>query len=161
MTPEPRVQRNRFHQLLGCLLLGVLTTGCGDARSGSLSGRVTYQGKPVVFGVVQAFGSDGLPASCLIQPDGSYTLTGLPVGDVRIAVNSPNPAREDISAPTAAINPPPAIAKAKRSRPAAPLPPPADMKRWFPLPAEYADVSTSGIQTRVESRNQAWDIQLK
>lgn len=148
-----------------CFLLIAIATGCGRGRTNSLTGRVTYQGKPLVCGNILAFGSDGLPVSCEIQPDGTYTLTGFPEGDVKVAVTSAKPVDQS------KWKMPPHIAKAKQNRqkeenskPDAPLPlrpkPVIDVTKWFPIPAQYADVSTSGLLTRV-SGNQTWDIELK
>ena len=57
----------------------------------TLTGRVTSQGKPVVFGTVTVITSDQRAHSVPIQPDGTYALKGVPRGPVKVAVSSPNP----------------------------------------------------------------------
>jgi hypothetical protein len=59
--------------------------------STALTGRVTSQGKPVVFGTITAITADQRTFSVPINADGTYLLTDLPSGPVRIAVSSPNP----------------------------------------------------------------------
>ncbi len=57
----------------------------------TLTGRVTSQGKPVVFGTVTVITSDHRTHSVPIRPDGTYVLKGVPHGPVKVAVSSPNP----------------------------------------------------------------------
>ncbi|MCX7429885.1 MAG: carboxypeptidase-like regulatory domain-containing protein [Planctomycetia bacterium] len=57
----------------------------------TLTGRVTSQGKPVVFGTVTVITSDHRTHSVPIKPDGTYVLKGVPRGPVKVAVSSPNP----------------------------------------------------------------------
>lgn len=57
----------------------------------TLTGRVTSQGKPVVFGTVTVITSDHRTHSVPIRPDGTYVLKGVPRGPVKVAVSSPNP----------------------------------------------------------------------
>jgi len=59
--------------------------------STSLAGRVTSQGKPVVFGTVTVLASDHRVYSAPIRSDGTYALKGVPPGAVQVAVTSPNP----------------------------------------------------------------------
>jgi len=57
----------------------------------TLTGRVTSQGKQVVFGTVTVITSDHRTHSVPIKPDGTYVLKGVPRGPLRVAVSSPNP----------------------------------------------------------------------
>ena len=57
----------------------------------TLTGRVTSQGKPVVFGTVTVITSDHRAHSVPIRPDGTYVLKRVPRGPVKVAVSSPNP----------------------------------------------------------------------
>lgn len=77
-------------------LMGLLVfnfAGCpgfGDS-TGTLAGQVTSGGKPVLWGTVTVIGSDNRPRTTNIRPDGTYEVTGLPPGPVRVAVQSANP----------------------------------------------------------------------
>lgn len=57
----------------------------------ALTGTITAQGKPVVFGTVTAITADRRTFTVPINADGTYVLEDLPPGPVRIAVSSPNP----------------------------------------------------------------------
>jgi hypothetical protein len=57
----------------------------------TLAGRVTSQGKPVVFGTVTVLTSDHRTFSVPINTDGTYLVRDLPPGPVRVAISSPNP----------------------------------------------------------------------
>ena len=72
--------------VLLCALLSVELPGAT-----TLTGRVTSQGKPVVFGTVTVITSDHRTHSVPIKPDGTYVLKGVPRGPVKVAVSSPNP----------------------------------------------------------------------
>lgn len=56
-----------------------------------LAGRVTSQGKPVVFGTITVLAADNKTYTVPIAPDGTYVVRHLPAGPVRLAVSSPNP----------------------------------------------------------------------
>jgi hypothetical protein len=55
----------------------------------TVSGTVTYNGKPVHFAliIVQAV-NGGAVANGSIQPDGKYEVKNAPVGEVKVAVNT-------------------------------------------------------------------------
>lgn len=56
-----------------------------------LAGRVTSQGKPVVFGTITVIAADNKTYTVPIAPDGTYVVRHLPPGPVRLAVSSPHP----------------------------------------------------------------------
>ena len=61
----------------------VALTGCG--RRGNelapISGKVTYQGKPLPFGSVMFLPKSGPPATGIIQPDGTFNMITRGLGD--------------------------------------------------------------------------------
>jgi hypothetical protein len=63
-----------------CLLL---SAGCGPSRpnTASVSGRVTFQGKPVTEGTIVFQPENGRPGMSQIGPDGSYSLRTFDPGD--------------------------------------------------------------------------------
>src|SRR5215471_10469528 len=85
----------RCGRLLSYLLMAslfVLTSGCG--RNGTVSGIVYYKGQPLKVGMVQFFPEKkGGDFSSPIGSDGSYSISKLPVGNVRVSVisNTTNP----------------------------------------------------------------------
>ncbi|HEY7423226.1 MAG TPA: hypothetical protein VH682_03195 [Gemmataceae bacterium] len=65
--------------------LGLLTMGCSS--KGDVSGKVSYQGKPLPARAVTFFPSSGEGAfSSRIEMDGSYRMEKVPVGKVKIVI---------------------------------------------------------------------------
>jgi hypothetical protein len=115
------------------VVLVVLVAGCGS-RVATVSGKVTYKGRPVRSGGIVLLNPDGLSiAKGIIQPDGSYVVEGVKHGRVKIGVLSPNPT------------------------PAAKVADPA----WFPLPASLGSPGTSGLTCEVAAAFVEYDIDIK
>jgi hypothetical protein len=129
--------------LLGALCL-VLAGGCGS-RGGTVRGKVTRKGKPVVWGTVTLIGSDGVQYAGQLTPEGTYSIPGVPGGPVKIAVSSPNPDGSSRGGPAAANagtgDGPAPEALANR--------PPAGA--WIRLPEKYSDPQKSGLTGTVNS----------
>src|SRR5262249_8621990 len=79
----------RLCPFVGALLL-VALTGCSPGY-GDLAGSVRYRGKPVTVGEVTVFGGDERPSRVSIQPDGTYAIKGIVVGNITITVASFEP----------------------------------------------------------------------
>jgi hypothetical protein len=112
---------------------------------------VTYDGKPLVSGSVMMVADDGLPLVGVINPDGSYTVSGVPVGKVRVAVNSPPP-----EPPVNAGGPAGPLGKNPASAP----PPLVDDAGWFPIPEKYGDPEQSGLTFHVKRGPNIYNIDL-
>lgn len=74
--------------------------GCGRdrERAGVLHGRVTVGGRPLAGGSVYAVGgvaAGECATNAAVAPDGSYEMSGVPVGVVRIALLPPPGDAED------------------------------------------------------------------
>lgn len=121
------------------VLLALLAPGCGG--TGSLSGLVSYQGKPLVSGRVTAVAGEEGPRVGLIQPDGRYRIDGLPVGPVKLAVESPDP----LAAPSGDGD----GGKVKGRPPG-----------WVALPVKYGDIKTSGLTVDVRAGSGTRDLAL-
>jgi hypothetical protein len=133
------------------LLLGSMLSGCGGGReAATVSGTVTYKGKPLPAGKVSFWGPNDQIASALIAEDGSYEATDVPLGLVKIAVSTPPP-------------PPPEIEKAAR-----------EGKRRFGkgklltapintivIPEKYSSPAKSGLSLTVTEGSQPFSIELK
>jgi hypothetical protein len=126
-------------------LLALLALGCGGR--GDVSGKVTYKGKPLVWGTVQIEGSDKLVKQGNISSDGTYNVQGVAAGEAKVAVNSLDPtsaafqARQSPNAPT------------PKRRP--------EIKGWFPIPEQYQDLSKPKLSYTVKSGQNTIDIELK
>lgn len=140
------------------LVLGL--AGCG-ASAGKVRGKVTHNGKTVVWGTVTIIGSDGVVHDGLIDLNGNYEVDKVPGGPVKIAVNSPNP---DGPRSRGGKDPTPVGGKGKNAPP-----PPSDDPRekflagkekdtgppkppagaWFALPDKFGSPETSGLTGEV------------
>lgn len=130
-------------------LVALVVAGCQG--SGDLSGKVSYQNKPVVWGTVLVVASDGTIHQANIERDGSYSAKGVRVGEAALAVNSPDPTAPLIRKPEVQPLEDPAEARQR-----------AELKRnWFPLPDRYGDPKGSGLTHTVGGGMNARDIELR
>ena len=148
----------RGSRAAGPLLIGLLipATGCGSSDTAEVSGVVRYQGKPVRSGTVMAFDTAGSPHPTDIRPDGTYALSGIPVGAVQLSVQSPDPTR--------GVLPPMFALKRKEIQltpTVSPPRPPVKRNGWFPLPAVYSTPASSGLTTTLKPGPNSFDIDLK
>ena len=124
--------------------LAILSSSCGSPAN-SISGTVTYQGTPLNFGRIYFTINRGEAVrSARIEPDGSYSVEGIPVGETQIAV----------------VVPP--VHQAVPDDPAAPTfggRVPTDVDRVM-IPKRYSEVSTSGLKLTVTHGPQTHDIDL-
>src|SRR5215813_2690773 len=137
--------RSFFRPGVALAFLTLAAVGCGGR--GDVSGKVTYNGKPLVFGTVQFEASDKTFKQGNIEQDGSYSIPGVPVGEAKVAVNSPNPKSGDFQPLQREGRPPP--------------PPRPQIPGWFPIPTEYQDLSKPRLTYTVKSGPNTFDIQLK
>src|SRR5438309_1497865 len=77
----------RLGRLAPPALLALALAGCG-APTGEVSGKVTLEGKPLPGGFVAFIGEGDNPATVSgeIHPDGTYSVSKVPVGKVAITV---------------------------------------------------------------------------
>jgi hypothetical protein len=83
------VRQRRPPALAAVLGLGLLG-GCGEepmehAPTYAVTGKITFQGQPVTKGAVGFHGGEGRPASGIIRPDGTYSLSTFAEGDGAVA----------------------------------------------------------------------------
>jgi hypothetical protein len=136
--------RSFFRPALAAALLAAAAAGCG--RYGDVSGKVTYKGKPLVWGTIQFEGSDGRLRQANIGRDGSYSVSRVTTGEVKIAVSSNNPKSGDFQA---------------RPAPGKKPKPPPDVPGWFPIPQKYDTTFRSGLTHTVKSGQNTFDIDLQ
>jgi hypothetical protein len=125
--------------------LTLAAVGC--AGRGDVSGKVSYKGKPLVFGTVQIEASDKTIKQANIETDGSYSIPGVPVGEAKVAVSSDNPKSSAFMPLQREGMPPPE-----------PLP---EVVGWFPIPVEYQDLSNPKLTYTVKRGKNTYDIELK
>jgi hypothetical protein len=131
--------------LSAALLLGLLAAGCDRTppAEGEVTGRVLYNGKPLPWGNVTFLAADGTKVPTVIEKDGRYQLSKLPVGSYKIGVIS----RE---------TPPPIPPHSERPNSKAPTP----GKNPFNISERYGKPETSGLTYEVREGPQVHDILL-
>jgi hypothetical protein len=123
---------------------------CGCGGEGDLRGKVTFNGKIVSFGTVLLVAPDGLAKVGPIQADGSFHISKIPLGEVQLAVNSPDPQAMFVADAASHKGPatrPPAVE--------------GDPSKWFPLPAKYRHVATSELKYTIKKGENIFDLELK
>jgi hypothetical protein len=140
MQAQASTQTCRIVALLGAMVFAALG-GCGG-RTATVTGKVSYQGRPVTYGSVIFVGADKSARSTAIEADGSYMVASVPRGIAAIAVISPDPSKgraakkQDVANETAA-------------------------KQWFALPSKFEDPRTSGLACTIDAGHVSHDIDLK
>jgi len=144
----------RLALLLACAGAAVSAVGCQPAPT-DVSGTIKLKGQaPNIKGLEICFlGADGRPIAAPIAANGSYTATGVPVGDVQIwfvfAPNqgAANSGRSPLSRPPVKEGPPPSGSNAN------------DAKN--PIPRPLRDGSTSNLSFKVERKKKKKKKEIK
>jgi hypothetical protein len=122
------------------VLLGALLTmvGCGPSTT-TATGKISFKGKPIVWGSVSVIASDGTTHQTGIEPDGTFTLKNVPTGSAKIGVSSPMP-------------PTPGATRARGDDPRVSAPPPGPPAgAWVQIPDNLMDPSKSGLTITIKS----------
>ena len=137
-VPCPRLPW-AWHLLIPILLAGV----CGCGNTAKVTGKVTYQGRPVCHGSVTFLSTDKTARSGIIEADGSYAVEGVPSGSVKIGVISRAPSKGHSL-----------VRGGKRVRP-------KKIEGWFPLPPKFESPESSGLNCTVGSGRVGYNLDLK
>ncbi len=107
-----------------CLLL----VGCGGESVTDVQGNITYNGKPVTFGLINFKPATGQPLGGAIQPNGTYSFE-LPPGEYQVRIESPDPEMAGYKEG----DPPPTPGKQPQGQ----------------VPPEFANYDTSGLTATI------------
>lgn len=128
-------------------LLPLMASGCGGSKTGTVSGKVRLNGEPVPGGYVNFFPEGGAGSSAKTSPireDGSYSVSGVPVGPAKISV-------QGIAGSAALPNvTPPKGMEIPRSD-----------RKTVNIPAMYSTTDMSGLKWDVKPGQQEFNIDLK
>ncbi len=144
---------SRVFRLFACLgVLGCLAlASCSQVErlplsNATLEGTVTYQGKPVPYGLVIATQAEGkVSATGNADENGKYKLSNVPLGTVQIAVNT-EAGRGMMMGQM--------MAKSKGAKG-------ASAPSFVDVPKKYFDPTSSGITTNVVEGPNTFNIELK
>jgi hypothetical protein len=127
---------------------------CGCARTGTVRGTVTVDGKPAVGATVVFSGGENQSALAAVHDDGTFQTPGVPIGPVKVAVkSSPMPYLGRFSG---------AMAAPKRGGPGAENLLPFDQQPSTPpaIPKRYTDADTSGLTLTVTRGRNEFNIAM-
>jgi hypothetical protein len=141
------IRKCRFAGFLA--LLPLVLVGCG--AKATVTGKVTYKGKPLPMGTVTIHGEKGEVATGGIA-DGSYQVEKAPVGPVKITVTVPK-------APKVPNQMGGMAAREGKEGPGMPGGGEAQ-KEVVPIPDKYASPETSGKSTTLNKGKQEYNIDL-
>ena len=130
--------------VLALLTIALASTGCGDSDSGRVSGKVRLNDAPVPAGTVTFHGDNNRSASAFIEADGTYTVTGVPLGPVKVTVTAPAPMSD----------------KGKKQLEKARKISIEGRSDVVEIPARYGRPEQSGLQLTVAPGRQTFDIAL-
>jgi len=136
------------------VMLLLLAAGCSS--KGTISGKVTYQGKPLTAGTVTFVPEQGGGAFMGYIREGQYKVEDVPPGSAKIAVSTPVASNRFIGK----MQPPPEVLKsAVRDMPSADAAKQA-VPEAVPIPSRFENPDTSGLTYTVKSGGQVHDIDL-
>lgn len=110
--------------------LTLAAAGCGPSWA-TVSGKVTVQGKPVTVGTVLFVDANSQIATGKLDSEGHYTAQRVPLGSLKVAVQTLRPEQVRGKAANA-----------------------------VPVPQQYTDPDTSGLTCDVQRRQQEYNIEL-
>jgi hypothetical protein len=152
---EPRFPKKWIIIPAVSLLLSVIPAVAfmGPSR-GTLTGQVSFLGKPVSVGHVIAIAADGSMHSGSIDGRGQYVIAKIPGGKVQLGVVSRDPAQtllRQVRLAQGSDRLPPEDRTAARSGMAG---------KWIALPIQYEDPRSSGIETFIKGSTE-FHIELR
>jgi hypothetical protein len=147
----------RFLTLSTASMLLFLTACSGDfdyGPTGTISGKLTLEGKPLPAGSSAVFMEPkaGYLAFGLTDAEGNYKVTtwndgNMPIGTYRVMVHPPAPANDSETASAEEILANPEKYKARPVK--------------TDIPKKYREVSTSGLSFEIKKGENTIDIDLK
>jgi hypothetical protein len=125
-----------------------LAPGCSSQkRLATLTGKVTYKGKPVSVGAIYFHGPADELAMGNLQEDGSFTATDLPIGVVRVSLRVQDPGVY--------------TQQLKGQGPSIEKPKTKDGDKVTSLPHQYSDPETSGLSYTIAPTTTTLDITIE
>jgi hypothetical protein len=142
---------------VGLLLLAVVV-GCGSkrSRSGVVSGKITYQARPVNDAALLLYptgGAETNPITIPVTEEGTFRISDVPPGEYKIVVQG----AEGGEGEAALLRdiPPEKRAKVKSMMEGQRSP------TTIPFPNKYKDPKTTDLKCTITEKDQPLDLELK
>jgi hypothetical protein len=117
-----------------------------------VAGKVSLDGKPLPGGTIIFQDSKKHAVAAEIK-DGEYTATGVPVGDVKVAVDTNSlKGKAEMLVGGIKLSDQEAAARAQQAK--------EMLARYRPIPGKYADPEKSGLTTKVNGGTNQYDVTL-
>jgi len=143
--------------LLGLILCVSGLAGCSfGPKQGTVSGKITYKGEPLGNGTVVFIGADNNGGSSQIGPDGTYKISNMPVGAMKITVETKPVGPSTTGIPGIRESDLGKMPNVEPMRPTKNTP-----NRYVKIPDRYKLPSESGLTYEVVPGEQTHDIDLK
>jgi hypothetical protein len=149
---------NRKYVSLFLSVLLLTAVGCGS--KGTITGTVSYQGKPIPAGTIIFSPDSGEPAANGPIADGKYTVDKVPPGPAKVSVSSSY--SEGFTSPMQVAmqksggKPPGEMPEGARKL----MEGSAQAQKGIKIPEKYGDAAKSGLTYTVKSGKQTHDIDL-
>jgi hypothetical protein len=122
-------------------LLGIAAlAGCNANKRLTITGTVTYKGKPLPSGIVRFYSGRDRMSMATVEADGTFAVTDVPPGPVKVTVEPDPQASKHRSMGGGANEPAP--------KPVA-------------IPSKYADPTTSGLEYNITGGSNKLEVKLE
>lgn len=151
-----------FRILAALLATGlVIVAGCGDYARSEVHGTITFRGKPLTDATLIFLTRDNMTYPTDLKSDGTYQVSGIPQGTVRVSIQQHLPYVAPRPEPKYQVRAKANVgeSKDKDEERIAPASIPKTVSN--PLPPIYADPTKSGLQFELKDSDQEWSIDLK
>lgn len=144
----------RFACVSTFLLAVLVTTACSERgeslpeTGATLEGTVTYNGEPIQFALV-IITSSNWSSTGRIEDDGKYRATNVPLGEVKVGVNTDAGRGDFMTASMSQSYQGPEAKKGGRTS-----------IKFLEVPKQYHDPETSGLKTTIAKGNNTYNITI-
>lgn len=139
----------------------VVVAGCGDYPRSEVHGTITFRGRPLGDATLIFITRDNMTYPADLKSDGTYKVSGIPQGAVRVSIQqhlphvAPRPEPKYQSRAKANVG----ESKDKDEERIAPASTPTAVSN--PIPPVYTDPDKSGLKFELKDSVQEWSTDLK
>ena len=143
---------------LSLLLTVAACVGCNGSQTAKVEGKVTYQGQVVPKGTVVIQDQKGVLHSANLKADGTFSVVGVGLGPVQVAVQVPQHLLDQAAAIDSLEEAKQAQGGEEETLREAEVP--TDYVMPIPIPEKYNSVGTSGLAYELTSNSDTWKLNI-